>query len=39
MNTLDELSPPGRAAAGGDGHLEFSFDLPMPGISYLELIP
>jgi xylan 1,4-beta-xylosidase len=37
LNTLDELSPPGRAAAGGDGRLEFSFDLPMPGVSYLEL--
>ena len=40
VNTLDELSPPGPpAAGGGDGHLEFSFDLPMPGVSYLELIP
>ena len=38
-NTLDELAPPGPAAAGGDGHLEFSFDLPMPGVSYLELVP
>jgi xylan 1,4-beta-xylosidase len=39
LNTLDELRPAQRAAAGGDGLLEFGFDLPMPGISYLELIP
>jgi len=39
LNTLDELAPPGPAAAGRDGHLEFSFDLPMPGVSYLELVP
>jgi xylan 1,4-beta-xylosidase len=38
LNTLDELGPPQRAAAGQDGRLEFSFDLPMPGVSYLELI-
>ena len=39
LNTLDELSPPGRVATGGDGQLEFSFDLPMPGVSYLEFVP
>ena len=39
LNTLDELSPPGPVATGGDGQLEFSFDLPMPGVSYLELVP
>jgi len=39
MNTLDELSPPGPAAADGDGWLEFSFDLPTPGASYVELVP
>jgi len=38
LNTLDELFPPERAAAGADGVLEFAFDLPMPGVSYLELI-
>jgi len=38
-NTLDELGPPERATAGGDGVLEFGFDLPMPGVSCLELIP
>ena len=38
-NTLDELGPPERAIAGGDGLLEFGFDLPMPGVSGLELIP
>jgi xylan 1,4-beta-xylosidase len=38
LNTLDELSPPARVAAGG-GELEFAFDLPMPGVSYLELVP
>ena len=32
-----ELGPAQRAAAGGDGVLEFVFDLPMPGVSYLEL--
>ena len=39
LNTLDELSPAERAAAGDDGMLEFGFDLPMPGVSYLELVP
>ena len=39
LNTLDELAPPQRAAAGGDGVLEAGFDLPMPGVSYLELTP
>jgi xylan 1,4-beta-xylosidase len=38
-NTLDELGPPERVATGGDGVLEFGFDLPMPGVSGLELIP
>jgi xylan 1,4-beta-xylosidase len=39
LNTLDELSPPQQAIAGRDGVLEFAFDLPMPAVSYLELIP
>jgi xylan 1,4-beta-xylosidase len=39
LNTLDELGPPQRVAAGGDGLLEFAFNLPMPGVSCLELIP
>ena len=39
LNTLDELSPAERAAAGDDGMLEFGFDLPMPAVSYLELVP
>ena len=38
-NTLDELGPPERVTAGGGGVLEFGFDLPMPGVSGLELIP
>src|SRR6516165_6083753 len=38
-NTLDELGPPQRATADRDGMLEFGFDLPMPGVSGLELIP
>ena len=37
MNTLDELVPPVRVAAGSS--VEFAFDLPMPGVSYLELVP
>jgi xylan 1,4-beta-xylosidase len=37
MNTLDELYPPARVAARTPP--EFTFDLPMPGISYLELVP
>ena len=36
MNTLDELVPPTRVTAA-DGLLELAFDLPMPGVSYLEL--
>jgi hypothetical protein len=39
LNTLDELRPAERAVAGRDGMLEFGFDLPMPAVSYLELIP
>jgi hypothetical protein len=26
------------AVAGADGTVELSFDLPMPGVSYLELV-
>ena len=37
MDTLDELVPPVRVNAV-DGLLELAFDLPMPGISYLELV-
>jgi xylan 1,4-beta-xylosidase len=39
LNTLDELGPPQRVAAGANGVLEFAFDLPMPAVSYLELAP
>jgi xylan 1,4-beta-xylosidase len=39
LNTLDELRPAARAAAGSGGILEFGFDLPMPAVSYLELVP
>jgi xylan 1,4-beta-xylosidase len=39
LNTLDELSPPERGTAVGDGVLDLAFDLPMPGVSYLELVP
>ncbi len=37
MNTLDELQPPVRIRAGRSA--EFAFELPMPGVSYLELVP
>jgi xylan 1,4-beta-xylosidase len=39
LNTLDELGPPERVTAPEHGRLEFAFELPMPGVSYLELIP
>jgi len=39
MNSLDELCPAERAVAGNARQLEFDFDLPMPGVSYLELAP
>jgi xylan 1,4-beta-xylosidase len=39
LNTLDQLRPPERATASGDGTLEVGFDLPMPAVSYLELTP
>jgi xylan 1,4-beta-xylosidase len=39
LNALSELVAPERRAAAGDGLLEFAFDLPMPGVSYLELVP
>ena len=37
-NTLDELVAPAQVSAV-DGLLELAFDLPMPGVSYLELAP
>ncbi len=37
-NTLDELVP-ATLVAGEDGLLEVGFDLPMPGVSCLELAP
>jgi xylan 1,4-beta-xylosidase len=37
LNTLDELCAPERVSARATP--EFTFDLPMPGISYLELVP
>jgi xylan 1,4-beta-xylosidase len=39
LNTLDELGPPRHEAADVDGVLELAFDLPMPGVSYLEILP
>ena len=39
MNTLDELCPASQVAAENGQPLEFTFDLPMPGISFLELAP
>jgi hypothetical protein len=39
LNTLDELVPPVLVDASGDGVLELAFDLPMPGVSGLELVP
>jgi hypothetical protein len=39
LNTLDELRLPAQVTAGGDGMLELGFDLPMPAVSYLELVP
>jgi len=39
LNTLDELVPPAPGEASGDGILELAFDLPMPGVSGLELVP
>jgi xylan 1,4-beta-xylosidase len=37
-NTLDPLTPPAVVTAA-DGELTVTFDLPMPGVSYLELTP
>ena len=37
-NRLEELVPPERVAAAG-GVVELAFELPMPGVSYLELAP
>ena len=39
LNTLDELSPAWQGAADADGLLELAFELPMPGVSYLEILP
>jgi xylan 1,4-beta-xylosidase len=37
-NRLEELGPPKRVAAAG-GVVELAFELPMPGVSYVELAP
>jgi xylan 1,4-beta-xylosidase len=37
-NRLEELVPPSRVEAAGGG-VELAFSLPMPGISYVELVP
>jgi xylan 1,4-beta-xylosidase len=37
-NRLEELEPPRRVAAGG-GAVELAFDLPMPSVSLVELVP
>jgi xylan 1,4-beta-xylosidase len=37
-NTLDELTRPATFLAGPGG-LELDFTLPMPGVSYVELVP
>ena len=37
-NRLEELAPPSRVEAAG-GVVELAFSLPMPGISYVELVP
>ena len=37
-NRLDELVPPEHVAATS-GVVELAFELPMPGVSYLELAP
>jgi xylan 1,4-beta-xylosidase len=39
MNALDELCPPARVTTGDGRSLEFAFELPIPGVSYLELVP
>jgi xylan 1,4-beta-xylosidase len=39
LNTLDELVPPAPGKVREDGVLELAFDLPMPGLSGLELVP
>jgi len=39
LNTLDELHLPAQVTANGDGMLEFGFELPLPGVSYLEIVP
>ena len=39
MNTLGELCPATRVTAPEAGRLEFAFELPMPGVSCLELAP
>jgi xylan 1,4-beta-xylosidase len=36
MNTLDEVVPPAQVTAV-NGLLELAFELPMPGVSYLEI--
>jgi xylan 1,4-beta-xylosidase len=37
-NRLEELEPPRRVATGG-GAVELAFDLPMPSMSLVELVP
>ena len=39
LNRLEELGASFEAVAGADGTVELSFDLPMPGVSDMELGP
>jgi xylan 1,4-beta-xylosidase len=36
---LDELKPEREVRIGGDGRLELAFDLPMPAVSLIEIVP
>ena len=36
---LDELEPERRVEIGADGTVEFEFELPMPSVSLVELLP
>ncbi len=36
---LDELEPEHEVSVAGDGRLTFDFNLPMPSVSLVELLP
>jgi xylan 1,4-beta-xylosidase len=39
LDRLEDLEPERRVAVGPDGRLDLAFDLPMPAVSLIEIVP